>query len=35
MKKHELSGMTERSMKRELDKGMRGGGQDGLQDLMF
>lgn len=34
MKKDELSGMTERSMKRELDKGMRGG-QDGLQDLMF
>ncbi len=26
MKKDELSGMTERSMKRELDKGMRGGG---------
>lgn len=27
MKKDELSGMTERSMKRELDKGMRGGGR--------
>lgn len=28
MKKDELSGMTERSMKRELDKGMRGGRTD-------